>query len=106
MCFGQKSKITTTTTKHTIKHKNPSEIWESNPGPLASKVDAPHSQLKLSTVVKLFNCLNAMFRNVYMYINFRLLYVKPLGRENILHNHIKLYAYYKYIILNMSISTA
>ena len=39
MCFGEKSK-TTTTTKHKIKHKKPCQNRELNPGPLAPQSDA------------------------------------------------------------------
>jgi len=39
MCFGQKSKITTTT-KQKIKHKNPCRSRGLNPGTLAPKADA------------------------------------------------------------------
>jgi len=44
MCFGQKSKNTTTTAQK-IKHKNPCLSRGLNPGPLAPKADAlplPH----------------------------------------------------------------
>ena len=67
MCFGQKSKITTTT-KQKIKHKNPCRSRGLNPGPLAPKADgfttAPPSQLRVSIVDKPFNCFDAMGRNV------------------------------------------
>jgi len=39
MCFGQKSK-NTTTAKQKIKHKNPCWSRGLNPGPLAPKADA------------------------------------------------------------------
>ena len=39
ICFGQKSK-TTTTTKHNIKHNNPRQSLEWNPEPLAPQMDA------------------------------------------------------------------
>jgi len=40
MCFGQKSKNTTTTTKQKIKHKNSCRSRGLNPGALAPKADA------------------------------------------------------------------
>jgi len=42
MCFGQRSKSTTTTitTKQKIKHINPYQSRKSNPGPLAPQSDA------------------------------------------------------------------
>jgi len=36
--FDKKSK-NTTTTKQKIKHKNPCQSWQLNPGPLAPKAD-------------------------------------------------------------------
>ena len=64
MFFWKKSKITTTT-----KHKNPCQSRELKPGALALKVDtcvtsAPPSQLRISILIKLFNCFDAMDRNV------------------------------------------
>ena len=65
MCFGQKSR-NTTTTKQKIKHKNPCRSRGLNPGPLAPKcvTTAPLSQLRVSIVVKPFNCFDALGRNV------------------------------------------
>ena len=58
MCFGEKSKFTTTT-KQKIKHKNPCRSRELNTGPLAPKADAVTtarpSELRVLIVVNLFN---------------------------------------------------
>jgi len=56
MCFGEKSKATTTT-KHEMKHKNPCWSRELNPGassrtPVGCVTIGPPSQLKVSIVVK------------------------------------------------------
>ena len=62
MCLWTKRK-NTKTTKQIIKYKNPYK----NPGLLALKADAlpsPPSQLRVLIVVKLFNCFDAMDRNV------------------------------------------
>ena len=45
-----------------MKHKNPCQSWESNPGPLATHSDALHlvHKTSVSIVVKLFYCLNSV----------------------------------------------
>ena len=56
------------TQQQKIKHKNACGSRGLNPGPLAPKADcvttAPPSQLRVSIVVKPFNCFDAMDRNV------------------------------------------
>ena len=48
-----------------IKHKNPCRVRELNPEPLSPKADTvPLSQLRVSIVVKPFNCFDVMGRNV------------------------------------------
>ena len=61
--FRQKSRNKTTTTKPKFKHDNHCRSRVLNPGPLTLKADAL-PQLKISIVVKLFNCFKAMDRNV------------------------------------------
>ena len=57
--------------KQNIKHKNPYRSRELNPGPLAPNADElplhhhkKISKLRVSIVVQLFNCFDAMGRNV------------------------------------------
>jgi len=59
----------TTTTKQIIEHLNPCHSRALNPGHLAHTADAlplrhPPSQLRVTIEVKLFNCFDAMGRNV------------------------------------------
>jgi len=64
MCFGQKSKNTTTTNQKS-KHKSLCRSQELNAGPLAPQSDVLLlRKLNLSIEVKLFNCFNIMDRNI------------------------------------------
>ena len=63
MCFFQKVK-NTTTIKQKIKHKNPCLEPGIEPGTACTQsgciTTAPLSQLRVSIVVKLFNCFHAL----------------------------------------------
>jgi len=63
MFLDKKSK-NTTTTKLNIKHKNPCRSQDLNLGPLVPKANAlpllSLSQLRVTIVVKLVNCFDAM----------------------------------------------
>jgi len=50
-------------TQKKIKHKNSCRSRELNPGPFAPQADAS-PQLRVTIVVKLFNCFDAMDRNL------------------------------------------
>jgi len=66
MCLWTKSQFTTTTTQK-IKHKKPCRGRKLNPGSLAPSgcvTTTPPSQLRVSIVNKLFNCFDAMGRNL------------------------------------------
>jgi len=60
MCFGQKVNA-----QQQVKHKNPFRSRVLKSGPLAPKADAlPLSQLRISIVVMLLKCFDAIGRNV------------------------------------------
>jgi len=71
--LNKKSK--NTTTKQNIKHKSLCRSRELNLGTLAAQsgcvTSAPPSQLRVTIVVKLFNCFDAMGRNVKKTPNLR-----------------------------------
>jgi len=66
MCFGQKSK-TTTTTKQETKHLSFSETGI-EPGtsrtPVRFITSGPTSQLNIPTEIKLLNCISVICRNL------------------------------------------
>jgi len=63
MYFWTKIK-NTTTTKQNLKHKNPCRSRELNAGPHAPEADAlPLHQLRVTIVIKLINCFDAMVLN-------------------------------------------